>query len=69
MSEERKADELAGEGSTAGKLKKQRKYKQSRLDQIMSEGNMKTTRGENGAQHGQSSHETMDSEGNQDTLE
>ena len=66
--EERKADELAGEGSVAGKVKKERKYKQSRLDQIMAEGGMSTTRGDNPPQYGRSD-QNMDEEGNQDTLQ
>ena len=69
MSEDRKADELSGEGSLSDKVKKNRKYKKSRLDEIMNNGNMTTTRGDNPPQTGQGSHETIDSEGNQDTLE
>lgn len=60
MNEERDVDTLAGKGSVAGKIKEQRKYKKSRLDEIMSEGNMQTTRGTTPPQYGQNSHETQE---------
>ena len=60
-----KADVLAEKGSVAGKLKENRKYKQTCLDQIMAEAGMQTTRGNNPPQYGRS---RMDEEGNQDTL-
>jgi len=64
----RKADELAGEGSVSGKLKKERRHKRSALERVISDGGLNTTRGGNPPQTGQSSHETLDLEGSQDTL-
>jgi len=37
MAEKRKVDVLAGEGSVAGKLRKQRQQKQTFLDEVMKE--------------------------------
>ena len=66
--DEYEAGDLVGKGSIADKIIKQpAKYKQSRLDQIMAEGNMTTTRGDNPPQYGRSN-QNMDEEGNQDTL-
>lgn len=53
MSEERDVDTLAIKGTVAEKLKDNRKYKQSRLDEIMNQGNMSPTRGNNPPQTGQ----------------
>ena len=66
MTEERKADKLAGKGSVAGKLKEGRKYKESRLDEINRQMGIEPTRQRNRPQTGRS---RMDEEGNQDTLE